>query len=96
MHLQVALGHSFLSKSTLKSHRVLDSRRRGLQAVPGVQRGPAGSPEAQVRAHPERSGRDVGQRPHCIRSGCSCGGWYCTKAVAVGAAADRAWGMAAG
>lgn len=22
------------------------------------------------------------QGPHCMRSGCSCWGWYCTKAVA--------------
>lgn len=33
---------------------------------------------------------------HCMRSGCSCGAWYCRKVVPAGAAADRVCGRAAG
>lgn len=80
------------------------------EAVSGpcrVQMGPAESPETQVLVcTPSSAGRLPGgcvsdgprswEWPHCILSGCSCGGWYCTKVVPAGAAAERAGGMAAG
>lgn len=52
---------------------------------------PKGSPEAAGQRPEPLAGVGVRVRgpPHCIRSGCSCGGWYCTKAAA-GAAADSA------
>lgn len=102
--LQRAFGQSFSPKSSLEAWWGLDLERSGLQSVRGEAGVPAGSPEAHVRVCPPKRGQPLARRggagaagpgprrgrPHCIRSGCSCGAWYCTKAAPAGAVADSA------
>lgn len=89
-------GGSWISREAVSGP---SGARRGSRGVSGGTCAGA-HPEARPAACPAcgRRGRDArgGNGPHCILSGCSCGGWYCTNVAPAGAAAERAWGTAAG